>query len=429
MNMSRDCDSAFLKYQKEETPVKGTQWQEVHLYSFADLSKGNLIALRSEQECLQQKNMFYTVRPFAFMRSIIGRGVILPLLLFFLVSLSGCKFAYAEGISQKEIDKEVAVGRKVAEKIDKEFELVSDPVQVVRLSSILDRLSDVLEVKYPWEVKIIRREELNAFCLPGGYIYFFTGLIEKLRSDSEIAAIMSHEIAHIVERHGMKQSARNTKLTLASLIVILATGGAAAPAIVSQLAQVAVMNSYSIEYEQEADVKGVKMLIEAGYTPSAVVTTMETFMAEEIKKPLYNYGIYMSHPETRKRVEYLAKYLRDNLIPMKRKEALLTLRTRITRSDGNVLLKVDDVVVWSGPNNEEVNEAIESAKKVIDSSLQMESAPYDIEVDNGSLRIRNTVVAKDPIPEGMAPLIAVREKLLESVLAAQRKHPMAKYFR
>ena len=412
--------------------VRGTQEQEARLYTVidtVDLSENSLITASRKQAGRQPEGAIYAGYTFTFIRSLIGRGVIIPLLLFLLFTFVNCGFAFAEGISQKEIDREAATGRKVAEKIDKEFELVSDPAQVVRLSSILGRLTDMLDVKYPWEVKIIRREELNAFCLPGGYIYFFTGLINKLRSDSEIAAIMSHEIAHIIERHGMKQSARNTKLSLASLILIVATGGAAAPAIVAQLAQVAVMNSYSIEYEQEADVKGVKMLIEAGYSPSAIVTTMETFMAEEIKTPIYNYGIYMSHPETRKRVEYLAKYLRDNLIPLKRKEALLSLRSRITRSDGNVILKVDDVEVLYGPYNEGVIEVIESVKKVIDSSLQMELAPYDIEVDNGVLRIRNTIVAKDPLPEGMPPLISVREKLLESVLAAQRKHPMAKYFR
>jgi Zn-dependent protease with chaperone function len=359
-----------------------------------------------------------------------GRGVILPLLLFFFILFGDCKYASAEGTSQKEIDKEVAAGRRVAEKIDKEFELVSDPALVVRLTIVLERLTDMLEVNYPWQVKIIRREELNAFCLPGGYVYFFAGLVDKLRSDSEIAAVMAHEIAHVVERHGIKQSARNSKLTMASLILVLATGGAAAPAIAAQMAQVAIMNSYSLEYEQEADIKGVKMLIASGYSPTAVVTTMETFMAEEMKTPLYNYGIYMSHPETRKRVEYLAKYLRDNSIPLKRKEALLTLRSSILSGDnGRVLLKVDDIEVWSGPDNEEVHKVIERAKKVIDSSLQMELAPFDIEADDRFLRIRNTVVAEEPIPKDMPPLLLVREKLLKAVLEAQRKHPIAKYFR
>jgi Zn-dependent protease with chaperone function len=353
-----------------------------------------------------------------------------PLLLLFLILFGNVRFAYAEAISQKDIDREVAAGRKVAEKIDKEFEIVSDPAQVVRLSTILERLTYLTDVNYPWQVKIIRRDELNAFCLPGGYIYFFTGMINKLRSDSEIAAIMAHEIAHIVERHGVKQSARNSKLSMASLILILATGGAAAPAIAAQLAQVAIMNSYSIEYEQEADIIGVKMLIEAGYTPSAVVTIMETMMAEEIKKPIYNYGIYMSHPESRKRVEYLAKYLRDNSISLKRKEALLALRTRIVQGDnGDLTLMVDDVAVWSGADNDEVRNVFERAKKVIDSSLQMELAPYEISVNDGVLRIKNTIVAEEPLPKDMPPLISVREKLLEAVLNSQRKHPMAKYFR
>ena len=413
-------------------PVKGMLQPAERLCPHIEptvLSEANSAVIPPVQDDKQPEFVFCEARKFTRVRSFIRRGVIAPLLLFFLLLFGAGKFAFAEAISQKEIDKEVAAGRKVAEKIEQEFELVSDPAKVVRLSMILERLTRTLDVQYPWQVKIIRRDELNAFCLPGGYVYFFTGLIDKLRSDSEIAAIMSHEIAHITERHGMKQSARNAKLTLASLILIVATGGAAAPAIITQLAQTAVMNSYSIEYEQEADVKGVKMLIESGYSPSAVVTTMETFMAEEIKTPLYNYGIYMSHPETRKRIEYLAKYLSDNAIKLKRKEALLTLRTSILRSDGSILLKVDDIEVWSGPDKEDVNKFIEEAKIAIDSSLQMELAPFDIEVDNGALRIRNTLVAKDPLPKGMPSLLSLRENLLETVLVAQRKHPMAKYFR
>jgi len=382
----------------------------------------------AEADCGQKSVEICALRTRA--RLLIRRGVIAPLLLFAFIFWGSGNYAFAEAISQKEIDREVAAGRKVSEMIDKDFEIISDPARVVRLSSILQRLTETIEINYPWQVKIIRRDELNAFCLPGGFIYFFEGLINKLRSDSEIASIMAHEIAHIVERHGMKQSARNAKLSIASLILILATGGAAAPIIAAQMAQIAIMNSYSLEYEQEADVKGVKMLISSGYSPSGVVTAMETFMAEEMKTPLYNYGVYMSHPETRKRVEYLAKYLRDNSIPLKRKEALLALRSSILISDdGKAVLMVDDVEIWSGPNNKEVNEVFEETKKGIDRSLQLELAPYEIAVDNGVLRIKNDALAKEPLPEGMAPLDSAREKLLEAVLTAQRKHPMAKYFR
>ena len=400
MSMSKGCAPVFLKYQREEMRVRGMLQQAEVLFPAAD------------------KPNYY------------GRGI-MPLLLYFFILFIlfvNSEFAFA-AISQKEIDREVAAGRRVADNIEKEFELLSDPAQVVRLVTILERLTNTLDVNYPWQVKIIRREELNAFCLPGGFIYFFTGLVDKLRSDSELAAVMAHEIAHVTERHAMKQSARSSKLTIANLVLILATGGAAAPAIAAQLASIAVMNSYSLEYEQEADVKGTKMLIEAGYSPAAVVTVMETFMAEEIKTPLFNYGIYMSHPESRKRVEYLAKYLRDNMIQLNRKEALLALRSSIRSENGKVFLKVDDVEVWNGPDNEEVHKAIERAKRVIDLSLQMELAPYDIAVDGGFLRIKNTVAAEEPLMEGMPPLSSVREKLLEAVLAAQRKHPIAKYFR
>lgn len=354
-----------------------------------------------------------------------GRGILLSLLLLFIhICIAGSAFA----VSQPDIDKEVAAGRKVANEVEKQFELLSDPAAVVRLESILQKLTQNLEPNYPWQVKIIRKDDLNAFCLPGGFIYFFTGMLERFSSDAEIAAVMAHEISHIVERHGVKQSARNAKLSLGAILVMVATGGAAAPAIMAQVAQVAIMNSYSIDYEQEADIEGLKMLINAGYPPSAIVTTMEKFMAEELKQPIYNYGIYMSHPESRKRVEYLAKYLRDRRIPLNRKLALLTLRPSVVERGNRYVLLVDDVEVWGGPMNNEVKKTLDAAAQVIESSLQMELVPYDLAVQGDSLRLKNDIIASNPIPKGMPPLGTLRNNLIERVNAARRNHPIAKYF-
>lgn len=333
-------------------------------------------------------------------------------------------------------EKEIAVGRKASQEIEKQFELLSDPVRLVRLSTVMDRLVGGLDVPYPWQVKIVRLDEPNAFCLPGGFIYFTAGMLELLNSDSEIAAVMAHEISHVLERHGMKQAARNSKLTLASLAVIAATGGAAAGVLLSQVAQIAVMSSYSIDYEKEADKKGLEMMMDAGYSPAGMVTVMEMFMAEDLKKPIYNYGIFMNHPESRERVRYLSEILKQKRVPLHRKEALLLLRTSIESKDGLISLLIDGREVWRGPDNKRTRELIDKADKVIDAQLQMELAPYDLAVEknggkNGEkiLRLRNSVVASEPLPKGMQPLETLRANLIASVQDAVKKHPIAQYFR
>lgn len=298
------------------------------------------------------------------------------------------------------------------------------------MNAVMQRIVAHAERDLPWQVRVLRIDAPNAFCLPGGFIFFSTGMLDALRSDAEIAAIMAHEVTHVDKRHGMKQAARNQKLTLASLAVIIATGGAGAPAIAAQLAQTAITNSYGIEYEKQADKGGLEMLIAAGYPASAMVTVMEFFMSQEIKRPLYNYGIYMTHPESVERVEYLSETIRRMNLPLERKKALLLLRVRIEEKGDRLLLWVDEVKAWEGFNTKETREIFEKAREALDASFEMELAPYDLIVEEGDrlLRVANRIVARAPLPQGTESLSSFREKLLEAWNAARKTHPIAKYF-
>ncbi|MDR2174622.1 MAG: M48 family metalloprotease [Synergistaceae bacterium] len=336
-------------------------------------------------------------------------------------------------ISDPELLRERAVGRKIAERIEKEGELAADPALLARLVMILDSLKPHLERRIPYEIRVLRSEAPNAFCLPGGFIFFTTGMLELLHSDAEIAAVLAHEMIHVDQKHGMKMAAQSNKLSLAALAVILASGGALAPTVLAQVTQIALVSGYTIEFEKEADSKGLDVLIASGYPPAAMVTVMEGFMHEEMKRPARDYGIYMNHPDSVDRVKSLSEKLKNLNIGLERKYPLRLLQTAVERDGARVRLLIDGTEVWGGAQSAPAAEAVERAKEILDRDFQMELAPYDLRLENsasgGVLRLKNSVLAQSPLPEGMTGLAAFRENLLSALTKAQKKRPVTQYFR
>ncbi|MDR1377007.1 MAG: M48 family metalloprotease [Synergistaceae bacterium] len=331
-----------------------------------------------------------------------------------------------------ELRRERKIGRKALEAIEKNWELIADPARLVHLSMILEKLKPHMEREIPYEVRIVRMDTPNAFCLPGGFIFFTSGMLDLLHSDAEIAAIMAHEMIHVDRSHGMKMAAKANKINLAALAVVLASGGALAPTVLAQVAQVAVNSAYSIEFEKEADSMGLDVLIAAGYPPAAMVTIMEGFMHEEMKQPIREYGIYMDHPDSFERVQNMGQKLKELRIALERKHPLHLLRTSIQKEGEKVRLLVDGVEVWEGADDNPARTLLQRAKELLDSNFQMEMAPYDLRLDSTEsgpvLLLKNNILARAPLPEGMEDLPALRENLLRALTRAQKKHPTAKYF-
>jgi hypothetical protein len=326
--------------------------------------------------------------------------------------------------------RERKIGRKAVEVIEQNLELISDPARLAHLSMIMDKLTPHLGRKIPYEVRIVRMDAPNAFCLPGGFIFFTSGMLDLLHSDAEIAAIMAHEMIHVDRSHGMKMAAKANKINLAALAVILASGGALAPTVLAQVTQVAVNSSYSIEFEKEADSMGLDVLIAAGYPPAAMVTVMEGFMHQEMKQPIREYGIYMDHPDSIERVQSMGKKLKERNIALERKHPLHLLRTSLRKEGEKARLLVDGVEVWEGANTPPALELLQRAQKILDEDFQMETAPYDLRLeDTGTvLRLKNNTLARAPLPDGMQDLPTLRENLLRALARAQKQHPTAKYF-
>ena len=363
------------------------------------------------------------------MKRITRNFSVLPAVLLVIALLSSNAFASSDADV-----KEIKLGEQVSRQIEERWERIADPVRVARLSMILSRLLPFTERDLPFEVRVIEEKRPNAFSLPGGMIYYTTGMIGFCRSDDEIAAIMAHELIHADKGHVMIQAARNQRLSIGALAVLILSQGQGAVPVLASLAQVAIMNSYGRDLEREADAGGLNILIKTGYVPAASVTVMERLLEEEIKHPYVDPGIFADHPKTRDRVKDLIGIIRDHNWPLERKRALHLLRTSVAKHDGGFELIIDGFPVWRGGDDQAVLDLLGRTKKSLDRYLQMESSPYDVMVldveGEEVLRIgMGTVVEGKDILPGMPPLSEFREKIIESLQKARSVHPVADYNR
>ena len=184
-------------------------------------------------------------------------------------------------LSSADVDKAAAQAyQKAMQEAAKKGVLNRDAAQVQRVRAISSRLIPATAAfrkdapSWKWEVNVISSPEVNAWCMPGGKIAVYTGLIEKLGvTDEELAAVMGHEIAHALREHGRErasqQAAQNAVIGIGAALLGIGEAGAS---LVNVVADVTIGMPYSREFEIEADRIGVELAARAGYDPRAAIT-------------------------------------------------------------------------------------------------------------------------------------------------------------
>jgi beta-barrel assembly-enhancing protease len=215
------------------------------------------------------------------------------------------------------IDKEMAWGKQLADEVARESKIDDDPILSEYVNRVGQNLARNSDAKVPFTFRVIDGEELNAFALPGGYVFVYTGLIKLASEEDEFAGALAHEIAHVAARHmTCRASEERIARTAGSLSSILLgpLGGWAA----RQAANAAIpmtFRSFSRHDEAEADYLGVQYMYAAGYDPTGAVSIFEKLEALQKTKPGAVARVLATHPMSADRINKTEEEIQKILPP------------------------------------------------------------------------------------------------------------------
>ena len=236
------------------------------------------------------------------------------------LGLSACAINPATGqanIVTMSEKRELEIGAEEHDKVMQSMAVVEDEDLVAYVNEVGQRLAAVSDrPDLSFKFTVIDSPEINAFALPGGYVYINRGLLAYLNSEAELAAVLGHEIGHITARHAVQQQSRGSLARVASgvggIVAAVATGsgyiGSQIMDVGSLWAQ-AGLSGFGREHELEADTLGAEYLLRAGYNPQAVINVVTVLKNQEDfntkvanQQPSYH-GLFATHPRNDTRLQ------------------------------------------------------------------------------------------------------------------------------
>jgi predicted Zn-dependent protease len=235
---------------------------------------------------------------------------------------------------------EVAIGKQVAAEVDSTQTILEDSLWQAYINDLGQRIvavSDRRDLSYHFA--IIASDEINAFATPGGYVYFYSGLITKMDSESELAGVLAHEISHVVARHSVKQL---QSVMGASVLLQLALGESSATTQnLAGVALAALMSGYSRSMESEADEFGVVYMTRAGWNPNGMVDMFKKLASlRGSSQSNFIEHLFSSHPTPEARIEDTQEQIAKHYSPLPKglivdTERFHTMKARLPQKEGS----------------------------------------------------------------------------------------------
>jgi len=240
-----------------------------------------------------------------------------------LLTLSGCAqnpvYGKTDFVMMSE-SQEVAVGRQSDEQIKKQYKVYENKVLQDYVNNVGQRIAKQSHrPTLQYHFTVLDSAEINAFALPGGYVYITRGIMAYLNSEAELAAVLGHEIGHVTARHGVRQQsaaqAANIGLTIASIFVPQINSMGSQNLV--NLLGGALLSGYGRDHELEADRLGAEYLARTEYDPHAIITVVSVLKTQELRdielakqegrEPRRYHGVFASHPDNDTRFQQAVK--------------------------------------------------------------------------------------------------------------------------
>ncbi|MGC4047163.1 MAG: M48 family metalloprotease [Armatimonas sp.] len=321
-------------------------------------------------------------------------------------------------------DPDITLGKQSHEELLKGgMKLIADPELQKRIDTIGQKMAVIVNkevikaqfgvdntVPFTYKFHIVDDKDINAFSLPGGYLYFNKGLLNYVQSDDELAGVMGHEMIHAAHRHVAKlmkeQNKLNTQMALGALAAILAkvpqqdTGNLLQG---FQLVALQKVSGHSQNAERDADNGGIQLAMKAGYNPVGMLTFMERLERDRKLRPDIDMGIFRTHPPEKERATNMIKQLTALGLPINRRETTQMLKVSVQQGTGAPTVgssNVQDVLIdgklfFRTTSAERAKSVAQTLDKALDKPLQL----YDITRRGSSVLVRGqnivTIEASD----------------------------------
>jgi len=237
-----------------------------------------------------------------------------------LIALSGCAVNPVTGESDFVLmseDEEIAIGRQNHPKIIQRYGLYDAPSLQEYVQKVGDRVATNSHRRnLIFRFTVLDTDDINAFALPGGYIYITRGLLAYLSDEAELAAVLGHEIGHVTARHAVRQQSAAAATGFFAAILASQANFYGAGNLLNSIG-VALIRGYGRENELESDRLGAEYLAKSGYDPMAMIEVIRVLKNQEIydtelakkedREPNAYHGVFATHPDNDKRLQQVVK--------------------------------------------------------------------------------------------------------------------------
>lgn len=256
-------------------------------------------------------------------------SVVLPLIL-----VSGCSTVPGTGRSQLRFIDQAALNQQAVagyRQMMSQSPMSKNKTDVAMIKNVGSRISKAAEeflaenglsneiANYSWEFNLINDPDtVNAFCMPGGKVAFYSGILPIAKNESGVAAIMGHEVAHAIANHGAERVSQQTAVGVGGAILDAALGtrvsGATSGLVMAAYgagSQYGMLRPFSRTHEKEADRLGMVLMAKAGYDPHEAVKVWERMAERSASAGGQGSEFFSTHPSDKTRIKELNKYLSE----------------------------------------------------------------------------------------------------------------------